>query len=144
MLSLALAIELKTAGLIWKPTENDFFAVPGSDLDDRIFVLSDMMAAQTTLRGWPAITFHGASEWAMDYILLSEVVWIPTEEQIRQELVFMLDRVEPNTHLTLTLQTDGRYHLTTNFQEQTLTFAAPTAAEVYGRALLHILRHTTR
>ena len=144
MLSLALAIELKTAGLIWKPTENDFFAVPGSDLDDRLFVLSDMMAAHTMLRGWPAITFHGASEWALDYILMNEVVWMPSEEQLRQELVFALDQIEPSTHLALTLQGDGRYQLAITFQQQPLTFSAPTAAETYGQALLHLLRHATQ
>lgn len=143
MLPLALARELKSAGLVWKPAYNDFFAIPESDLDDRVFVLTDMMAAQTLLRGWPAITFHGTSEWAMDYILLHEVVWMPSEEQLRQELVFALDQVEKVTKLTLTLQENGRYHLAITFQQQPLTFAAPTAAEVYGQALLHILRQTT-
>ncbi len=142
MLPLALARELKTAGLIWKPAYNDFFAIPDSDLDDRVFVLSDMMAAQTLLRGWPAITFHGTSEWAMDYILLHEVVWMPSEEQLRQELVFALDQAEPETQLSLALQGDGRYDLTITLHQQSLTFSAASAAEAYGQALLHVLRHT--
>lgn len=143
MLPLALAQELKTAGLVWKPAYNDFFAIPESDLDDRVFVLSDMMAAQTLLRGWPAITFHGTSEWAMDYIFLHEVVWMPMEEQLREELVFALDRVESETTLALVLQKDGRYDLNITFQQQPLTFSAPTASEAYAQALLHLLRHTS-
>lgn len=142
MLPLALAQELKTAGLVWKPAYNDFFAIPESDLDDRVFVLSDMMAAQTLLRGWPAITFHGTSEWAMDYIFLHEVVWMPLEEQLRQELVLALDRVESETTLALVLQKDGRYDLNLTFQQQPLTFSAPTASEAYAQALLHLLRHS--
>ena len=142
MLTLTLARELKTAGLVWKPANNDFFAIPDSDLDDRVFVLTDMMAAQTLLRGWPAITFHGTSEWAMDYILLHEVVWVPSEEQARHELILALAQVERETEFSLMLQQDGRYHLTITFQQQPLTFSAGNASEAYGQALLHILRHT--
>ncbi|MCA9875431.1 MAG: hypothetical protein KC441_17290 [Anaerolineales bacterium] len=141
MLPLALARDLKSAGLVWKPAYNDFFAIPDSDLDDRVFVLTDMMAAQTLLRGWPAITFHGTSEWAMDYILLHEVVWMPSEEQLRQELVQALDRAEPETVMTLALQRDGRYDLLITLHQQALTFSAPSAAEAYGQALLYALRH---
>ncbi|MCZ7671506.1 MAG: hypothetical protein M5U34_32405 [Chloroflexi bacterium] len=55
------------------------------------------------LKGWPAITFHGTSEWALDHIFMEEVVWMPTEEQLRQELVFMLDRLVEKTELMLKL-----------------------------------------
>ena len=141
MISIQLAQDLNDAGLLWKPTYNDFFAIPGSDLDGRIFVLADMLASQTLLRGWPAITFHGTSEWAMDYVMLQEVVWVPTEEQLRQEVIFTLDKVEPETHLSLALQRDGRYLLSITFQQQAITFNAPTPGETYGQALLHLLRH---
>jgi hypothetical protein len=142
MIPLAIAQTLKVAGLTWKPAPNDFFAIPDSDLDDRIFVIADIMASQTMLRDWPAITFHGTAEWALDYIFMHEVVWMPTEEQLRQELVYALDHSQPATHLTLTLRADGRYEATIIFSGQPLTFAAPSAGEVYAAALLHVLRHT--
>lgn len=140
MIPLSLATELKEAGLKWLPDINDFFAVPDSDMDDRIFVMSDMMTEPTTLKGWPAITFHGTSEWAMDYIFIEEVVWMPTEEQLRQELVFTLDQSEEKTELRLELGENGRYTTTISFQNTPLTFTAPTAGETYGQALLHILQ----
>jgi hypothetical protein len=141
MIPLSLAIQLKEAGLKWIPDINDFFAIPDSDLDDRIFVLADMMTAPTTLKGWPAITFHGTSEWAMDYIFMQEVVWMPTEEQLRQELVFTLDQLEDKTELTLKLEENGRYTTCIPYQSSPLTFTAPTAGETYALALMHILKN---
>ena len=141
MIPLTLAIQLKDAGLKWIPDLNDFFAIPDRDLDDRIFVMSDMMTEPTTLKGWPAITFHGTSEWAMDYIFIEEVVWMPSEEQLRQELIFMLDQSEEKTELTLKLEENGRYTTQIAFQNTPLTFTAPTASETYAQALLHLLQN---
>ncbi|MCZ7671505.1 MAG: hypothetical protein M5U34_32400 [Chloroflexi bacterium] len=45
MIPLTLALELKEAGLKWIPDLNDFFAIPYSDLDDRLFVMADMLTA---------------------------------------------------------------------------------------------------
>ena len=140
MIPLTLATDLKEAGLKWIPDINDFFAIPDSEMDDRIFVMSDMMTSPTTLQGWPAITFHGTSEWAMDHIFMEEVVWMPTEEQLRQELVFTLDQSEEKTELRLELGENGRYTLHITHQNNPLAFTAPTAGETYGQALLHILK----
>jgi len=142
MIPLPLALELKNAGLKWIPDLNDFFAIPDSDLDDRIFVMADMMTAPTTLKGFPAITFHGTSEWALDYILMQEVVWPPTEEQLRQELVILLDQLNGKTELTLKLEENGRYACHISFHNTPLTFTTPTAGEAYGQALLHILQNS--
>jgi len=141
MIPLAFATQLKEAGLKWLPDINDFFAIPDSDMDDRIFVMSDMMTSPTTLKGWPAITFHGTSEWAMDYIFIEEVVWMPTEEQLRQELIFMLDQSEEKTELRLELGENGRYTTTISFHNTPHTFTAPTPGETYTKALLHILNN---
>jgi hypothetical protein len=103
--------------------------------------MSDMMTSPTTLKGWPAITFHGTSEWAMDYIFMEEVVWMPTEEQLRQELVFLLDQSEGKTELMLKLEENGRYTLHITRHTIPLTFTAPTAGETYAHALLHILKN---
>ncbi len=142
MIPLTLALELKEAGLKWIPDLNDFFAIPYSDLDDRLFVMADMLTAPAMLKGWPAITFHGTSEWALDHIFMEEVVWMPTEEQLRQELVFMLDRLVEKTELMLKLGENGRYTTTISFRNSPLTFTAPTAGETYALALLHLLQNS--
>jgi hypothetical protein len=83
MIPFHTAFALHEAGLIWQPALHDFFAIPHSELDDRVFVLTDMVAELTVLKGWPAITFNGAVEWSLDYILQMDAVWLPREDQLR-------------------------------------------------------------
>ncbi len=141
MIPLSLALELKEAGLIWQTNNNDFFAIPDRGMDERVFVLADMMAYTDLVRGWPVVAFHGTAEWALDYILTSEVVWLPTEEQLREALAERLAAADDRgrANFTLTLDSDG-YTCAIEFSDEGLIFDAPTAAEAYGRALLHVLR----
>ncbi|MEJ2750208.1 MAG: hypothetical protein P8183_20220 [Anaerolineae bacterium] len=138
MISLALAQELKGAGLVWKASNHDFFAIPDRGMDDRLFVITDIMAHLDLLQGWPVITFHGTAEWALDYIVTTEVVWMPTEGQLRQELENLLkDEVEKVLQLWWQ---NGRYHTQIQYQNETLTFDAATASDAYGKAILTILQ----
>lgn len=137
MISLSLATQLKKAGLVWKTSINDFFGIPDRGLDDRIFVLSDMMANMDLFRGWPVVTFHGAAEWALDYILTSETVWLPTEEQLRQELEQLL-LGEEQIKLQLAYTTNG-YQCDILQQNQPHTFTGNDASEAYAHALLFVL-----
>jgi len=43
-----MARQLKEAGLIWKPGPGDRFAIPDRDLDEEVFVLSNMTIARST------------------------------------------------------------------------------------------------
>ncbi len=137
MLSLALARKLKAVGLTWTPAKNDFFAIPDRDLDDIIFVISDMTVLVEKLRGQLAVTFHGAVEWALDYMMIAELVWMPTEAQLRQLLEQHL-LGEPEPVLTLISTSDG-YRCEIQFRGQVLAFEAFGASEAYGLALLHLL-----
>jgi hypothetical protein len=137
MISPTLAQQLKVAGLSWTPAKNDFFAIPDRGFDDTIFVISDMTVMVAELRGQLAVHFHGALEWALDYILISELVWLPTETQLRELLEQQLVG-EPEPALKLVSTTDG-YHCEIHFQGETLEFDAFGVSETYGLALLHIL-----
>jgi hypothetical protein len=138
MISLALAQELKGAGLVWKASNHDFFAIPDRGMDDRLFVITDIMAHLDLLQGWPVITFHGTAEWALDYLVTTEVVWMPTEGQLRQELENLLkDEVEKVLRLWWQ---NGRYHTQIQYRNETLTFDAATASDAYGKAILTILQ----
>lgn len=134
MISLSLAQKLKKAGLVWHANNNDFFAIPDRGMDDRVFVLSDMMSYLDVFRGWPVVTFHGSSEWALDYILTTEVVWLPTETQLRETLI---DKLEQKT-VTL-LYEDGTYTCLVNLAGQELQFPSSLASDAYGLALLYLL-----
>ena len=136
MLSLSLAQQLKTADLRWQPRTHDFFAIPNRDMDAAVFVLSDMMAYLAKLRGQPIVAFAGATEWALDHIWVDDVVWLPTEAQLRQEIA---DRLPPQQGFSLHRIADG-YQCQLNLNQQPHKFDAPTASDAYGLALLFLLK----
>lgn len=137
MIPLALAHQLRVAGLKWTPTKNDFFVVPDRGLDDHIFVIGEMIVGMEKLDGQPVFSFQGASEWALDYVMTGEALWLPTEAQVRRELEKEL-RHEPERWIQLTVMAD-RYRCEIRHHGQPLTFEAGEAAEAYGAALIYVL-----
>lgn len=131
MLSLETAQALKNAGLKWEPQLHDTFLVPEAGLDERRFILTDMMTEMTVLKGWPAITFHGVVEWALDYVLQTETVWVPREDQLR----LLIEAQVAQLQLTAV---DG-YRCTIWWQDAEYTFTAADASEAYAVALLFLL-----
>ena len=140
MISLSLARSLKQAGLVWRTGVNDFFAVPDRGMDDRMFVISDLLANLDIFRGWPVVTFHGSAEWALDYILTTEVIWLPREEQLREAILGVLPE---ETLESLQLGFDGQnYRCTLVLADDTILLYAPSASAAYGQLLLRLLeRH---
>lgn len=136
MISLALAKQLKEAGLIWKTGVHDFFGIPDRDMDDEVFVISDVMATMELLRGWPAVTFHGTAEWALDYVWTHELVWLPTEGQLRQALQELLP---PDGDYLLKWE-EAQYRCVLHIAGKEVSFTGVTAVSAYAQALLHILK----
>ena len=84
MLSLELALAIREAGVAWSPAPGDAFVVPDRDLDDQVFVLSDMVVQTVTPPdGPPVLAFNGTTEWALDSLEAHEAVWLPREDQLR-------------------------------------------------------------
>jgi hypothetical protein len=84
VLSLELARALRDAGVSWEPRPGDTFMIPDRDLDEHVFVLSDMVVQ--TLRppdGPPILAFNGTTEWALDSLEAQEALWLPHEDQLR-------------------------------------------------------------
>jgi hypothetical protein len=137
MLTLSTAQELKEAGLSWTPALHDFFAIPDRDFDDKVFVISDILVNVEMLRDQLAATFHGTVEWALDHVVVDELVWLPTEEQLRQELEKRLI-AGPSQGVKLTSTPDG-YVCEFLVGDQWLRFEAFDASAAYAAALLHVL-----
>lgn len=138
MLSLETARALKAAGLLWQPREFDFFHIPDRELDERVFVINQMPAALAQMQGQPVFVFEGAVEWALDYVAAGEVVWLPTEAQLRGLLA---ERLGAETGQTLTLRASpGACRCEIRANGEKLVFEAADGAEAYGRALLHLLQ----
>jgi hypothetical protein len=141
MLSRETAQALKEAGLIWRPDEGDLFIIPDRDLDDHIFILSRMSTTVRILSGSPAITFQGSYEWALDYIFMREVIWLPSEEQLRAVLEERLQGEEPGAQPALRLtSTPGGYVCEVLYEGKYRTYEAREVSEVYAAALLDLLQ----
>ncbi|MBB6628817.1 pilus assembly protein CpaE [Nocardioides sp. KIGAM211] len=87
MLTRELAVTLRDAGLAWDPANGDRFVVPDRDLDDQVFVLSDMVIELLDAPGGDQVlAFNGTTEWALDSLEASDAIWVPREDQLRDLL----------------------------------------------------------
>ena len=87
MINFELALALRAAGLAWHPRRGDAFMVPDRDLDDEVFVLSDMVIEpQDVPNGPPILAFNGTTEWALDSLEANDALWLPREDQLRDLL----------------------------------------------------------
>lgn len=130
MISFELARALRDAGLEWLPAEGDRFIIPDRDLDDHVFSISEMTVEVHRLAEGKFISFNGAVEWALDSIMQTEVVWLPSEAQLRDRLGRAFDKLE---------QTDGGYKCSTIIDGEPRTYVAGEPADSYARALLDVL-----
>jgi hypothetical protein len=131
VIALELAVRLRDAGLEWTPASGDRFAVADRDLDDEVFVLSQMTIE---VRG-SLIAFNGTTEWALDDLERDEAIWLPAEDQLRERLgesFYRLERVDDGYRVVATV--DGR----------AVGFDAPTPVEAYALAVLRALTTTDR
>jgi hypothetical protein len=131
VISLGLAIRLRDAGLAWKPAAGDRFAIPDRDLDDDVFVLSNMTIEVHELPEGQIIGFNGTTEWALDDVEKDEAIWLPREDQLRELLGGTFRRLERDAAgYRVTIEVLGAPH----------EFAAAEAADAYADALLHLIQ----
>jgi hypothetical protein len=136
MISLELAQQLHDAGLWWQPAERDTFALPDRDMDDQVFVVSPLPAILQRLNGEPVVAFQASAEWALDYVLLADVIWLPSEAQLRERLSAVLG---PGSPLRLD-RSDVGYSCTIGLEGARASFDHEDAAGAYGQALLALLQ----
>ena len=129
MISVRLARQLRDQGLEWTPQLHDFFVIPDSDLDDHVFVISELTIDVERSGASATIMFNGAVEWSLDYIRSREAVWLPTEEQLRELLGDQL--------ATLARMDDG-YRCEVRLDGVSVLFSADSASDSYAAALLHL------
>ena len=130
MIGVEVARHLKEAGLDWKPAPGDRFAIPDRDLDEDVFVLSNMTIEVYSMPEGRVIGFNGTTEWALDDVEIDEALWLPREDQLRELL--------GGTFRSLT-RTDAGYDVAITLLGEDRTFTAASAEEAYAGALLHLL-----
>jgi hypothetical protein len=94
MISRALAERLRLAGLVWEPAPGDRFVIPDRDMDDQVFVVSEMTIEAHDRPTGRVIRFNGTTEWALDTIEAHNVLWLPREDQLRERLGEAFVRLE--------------------------------------------------
>jgi hypothetical protein len=108
VITLELARRLREAGVTWKPARGDRFAIPDRDMDEAVFVVSDMVVEIQELPSGPLVKFNGTTEWALDSIQPRETVWLPREEQLRELLGEAFDSLSATPDgLRVTTRYDG-------------------------------------
>jgi hypothetical protein len=131
VLSVAIARRLREAGLSWTPARGDRFVVADRDMDDEVFVLSDMTIEVHHYPGGPVIGFNGTTEWALDSVDQQDALWVPSEQQLRELLDAAFVRLE---------KFDGHHRVVVSRAGVEASVIADTAADAYGLALLELIR----
>jgi hypothetical protein len=135
VLSLELGLALRAAGVVWTPEPGDAFVVPGRDLDDQVFVVSDMVIQTVEVPHGPVIlAFNGTTEWALDSLEAQEAVWLPREDQLRRllgEAFVSLERLSGEP---------AGYAVTVDTADGPVRHADVTAEAAYARAVLGAAR----
>ena len=114
-------------GGLWAPVAGDRFVVPDRNMDNDVFVVSDMTIEVGDYQGSKMIGFNGATEWALDSIEQREVIWLPREEQLRALL--------GDTFRTLTAVPGAGYRV----ELTDTTHTAEDAEQAYADAVIHLL-----
>ncbi|MFZ5871638.1 MAG: hypothetical protein ACOYXW_14075 [Actinomycetota bacterium] len=86
MLSVATAAVLRAAGLRWTPAPGDRFVVADRDMDDEVFVVSDLTIEARDYPTGRILAFNGTTEWALDSVAVEQALWLPWEGQLREVL----------------------------------------------------------
>jgi hypothetical protein len=142
MITLETARRLKAAGLEWQPALLDFFAIPDREMDDKVFVISDIQVTVEALQGMQMVSFQGVSEWALDSLVADETVWLPSEAQLRQAVeAALLAGGRPELRLSSSLE---GYRCAFQYKGRALAFEAASASEAYAAALLYLLQEQAR
>lgn len=130
MISKELARQLRDAGLEWLPVEGDRFMIPDRDLDEHVFSISEMTVEVRRIAEQRRIMFNGSVEWALDSIVQTEVIWLPSETQLRNRLGAAFRSFHRD---------EGSFRCEIILDDEPTSFTATDPADAYGLAVLHLL-----
>ena len=136
MLSIELAGALKSAGLVWHPASGDRFTLMTGTFDGEVFTLSDMVVEAQEFPSGTVLGFNGTTEWALDSARVTDALWLPREDQLRELLGAPFRALE---------RRDDGYRVTAVLPGEDVgtAFDAAEPADAYGRALLAQIRRAT-
>ncbi|PWJ54674.1 hypothetical protein SAMN06264364_106117 [Quadrisphaera granulorum] len=144
MTSTTTARALRETGLQWTPAKGDRFVIPDREMDDVVFVVSDMTIEAHDLPSGQVLGFNGTTEWALDSVDAAQVLWLPREGQLRELLGAAMVSLRPvgpsagspaGNLWAVTTRRPGGAEVTTTAED---------AEEAYALALLALRATTAR
>jgi hypothetical protein len=130
VITLDQARRLRRAGVLWVPGAGDRFVVPDRDMDEDVFVVSDMTVEVHDYPGGKVIGFNGTTEWALDSIEQRDVVWLPRENQLRELLADRFVRLEADA---------AGFAVDLSYDGEVRRYGGEDAEQAYAEALLGLL-----
>jgi hypothetical protein len=130
MISVPLARALRDSGLAWHPRAGDAFLIDRIEVDDEVFILSDMTVEAHEFSTGTVLGFNGTTEWALDSVSIEDALWLPNETQLRELLRAGFHRLETS---------EAGFAVTATIAGFSRVFEAETAADAYARALLALI-----
>ncbi len=130
MISTGLARQLRDAGLRWKPASGDRFQIDRSEFDSDVFTVSDLTIEAHEYPTGTVLGFNGTTEWALDSVDVTDALWLPREDQLRD----LLRAAFRTLHLS-----DTGYVVTIELDGAARSFESVSAPEAYGLALLAVI-----
>ncbi len=127
MISVELARLLRDVGVRWDPIPGDRFVIPDRDMDDQVFVLSDMTIDVHEFPTGRVLGFNGTVEWALDSVDQAAALWMPSEAQLRERL--------GGAFVSMSRR-DGGYDVVVEIAGRRTTISKKQPDEAYGNALL--------
>lgn len=129
MIDLSLALQLRDAGLVWRPAPGDRFVVTATEMIDDLLYLSDMVIQPRELETGTIFAFNGTTEWALDSVAQERTVWLPHEGQLRTALGDAFGSLTRSDGYTVGAVVDGRE----------VQFHDHDPENAYARALVAVL-----
>ncbi|WP_375406601.1 pilus assembly protein CpaE [uncultured Amnibacterium sp.] len=132
MISRPLALRLREAGLVWRPTTGDRFQLLSLDMEStgtEAFTVSDMTIEAHAYPTGTVLGFNGTTEWALDSIAIEDALWLPREDQLREALKGTFERLERD-------QQGGGWRVSCTFRGESMTHLADAPEDAYAMAVL--------
>jgi len=131
MISVSLALELRQAGLHWRPASGDSFVITREGFESDVFVVSDMTIESHEFENGTILGFNGTTEWALDSVAIEDALWLPREDQLRKLLGGTFESLA---------RTPQGYTIAVMVGGERSEWESAEPADAYASALLRLVR----
>ena len=134
VITTGLARQLRDAGLRWKPASGDRFQIDRHEFDADVFTVSELTIEAHEYPTGTALGFNGTTEWALDSVDVTDTLWLPREDQLRDLLRAAFRELS---------RTSDGYCVVVEIDGDERRFTSVSAPEAYGLALLALLERVS-